>query len=105
MAKAQTEIPGTERPSIPEVEEAAEDYRALRDERMALAEKEAEAKRTLITKMKAHNQTAYRYEDNDGVERKVILDEKTNAKVAKVKRENPDEGSTVGDGSDGISVQ
>lgn len=85
MATKQTEIPGTERPSIPEVEEAAEDYRAIRDSRMQMAEKEAQAKATLIERMKAHSVKAYRYADSDGVERKAVIAEKESVKVAKVK--------------------
>jgi hypothetical protein len=84
MAK-QTEIPGTERPSNPEVEEAAEEYRALRDERMHLQEKEGQAKAALLDRLKAHNLTSYRYADSDGVERKIMIQEKENVKIAKIK--------------------
>jgi hypothetical protein len=85
MTKQQTEIPGTERAVIAEVEEACEDYRLLRDQRMALSEKEAEAKARLIDRMKAHSVKAYRYADQDGVERKASIAEKENVKVSKVK--------------------
>lgn len=97
MAK-QTEIPGTERPVIAEIEEACEDYRLLRDQRMSLSEKEAEAKRVLIERMKSHNVKAYRYADQDGVERKAAIAEKENVKVSKVKT------SDGGGGGEDVSV-
>lgn len=85
--KEQTTLPGPEfqRASIPEVEEAAENYRALRDERMQLAEREGNAKKDLIAAMTAHQVTVFRYDDAEGNERRVTLETKTNAKVGKVK--------------------
>lgn len=95
MAKTQTEIPGTERPSNPEVEEAAEEYRLLRDQRMQLSEKEGQAKAALLEKLKAHNLTSYRYADQDGVERKIMIQEKENVKIAKVKTSDDSGGEDV----------
>ena len=91
-SKQQQSLPGEEyqRPSIPEVEEAAEEYRALRDERMNLSEREAIAKKALIAKMTEHNVTVFRYDDSEGIERRVELQTKTNAKVAKVKSKDND---------------
>lgn len=91
MARAkkadQGTLPGPEfqRPEIPEVEEAAENYRALRDERMSLSEREGPAKKNLIDKMVSHGITIFRYVDSEGIERRVVLETKTNAKVGKVK--------------------
>lgn len=104
MAKAQTEIPGTERLVDEEIESAAEDYRTYRDERMALQEKEAEAKRALIAVMESKGVKAYRYEDSTGTERKVLIEEKQNAKVTKVKPTNPD-ADTNSSGGNNVSVQ
>lgn len=72
MAKKQLEIPGTEAPSIPEVEDAAEAYVKARDSRMRLTEKEVAAKINLTQVLLAHeaelapgeNGTkTYRYDD------------------------------------------
>lgn len=98
--KRQTQIPGTERLEISDVTEAAEEYRLVRDERMALSTKEAEAKKKLISTMQSHNLSAYRYDDQDGIERNVKLETKVSAKVAKVK--SSDSG---GDTTDDVSVQ
>lgn len=105
MARArrqQVELPGEEfkRQSIPEVEEAAENYRALRDERMNLAERESNAKKSLIATMTSHGVTAFRYDDADGVERKVTLETKTNAKVGKVKTASTSDGPSDSAGQD-----
>lgn len=54
MAKAQMEIPGTERVSIPDIEDAAEAYVTVRDKRMALTEKEIAARTNLIDVVKGH---------------------------------------------------
>ena len=82
---------GFERTEIPEITEAAEEYRAYRDERMKLAEKENAAQANLVAKMQAHNQSVYRYEDNTNTSRKVVLAEVVKAKVAKVKDSDADE--------------
>lgn len=98
--RKQQQIPGTELPSIPELEEKAEDYRALRDNRMALADKEAEAKRALLAELKSRNLTKHVYEDSDGVRRKIEIENKDNIKVRKVPDDKPEPGATVGDGGD-----
>ena len=85
MVAKQTEIPGTERPKIDEIDDKAEEYRVVRDERMRLSTKESEAKKAMITAMQNHGQTTYKYVDGDGNERTVKLETKVNAKVAKVK--------------------
>lgn len=54
MPKRQLEIPGTEAPSIPEVEDAAEAYVKARDSRMRLTEKEVAAKINLTQVLLAH---------------------------------------------------
>jgi len=64
-AKKQTHIPGTEPKSIKEVDTAAEAYVEARDERMALTEKEVEAKDALINVMKKHDLSVYRDDEAD----------------------------------------
>ncbi len=54
MAKVQTEIAGTERPSIPGIDDAARDYVVIRDERMAVTPREVTAKQVLTAKMEEH---------------------------------------------------
>lgn len=71
-SKKQLEIPGTERQSIPEIEEAAEKYRAVRDKRMRLTEQEVAAKVNLLQVLIEHeneltpngnDERVYRYDD------------------------------------------
>ena len=83
--RTQQQIPGTEAPQIAEVEEAAENYRTFRDDRMKLQEKEHEAQQALVAVMQSRNLKQYRYEDGSGVSRVVRLNEVIKAKVAKVK--------------------
>lgn len=64
MPKKQGELPGVEAPSIPEIDDAADSYVALRDKRMALTEKEIDARAVLIAAMDKHKLTSYRYDDN-----------------------------------------
>lgn len=87
MARAraqQQQIPGTERAEVPAVKEAAEDYRAFRDEHISVGEKAKAAKAVLIQRMKEHGLTAFVYLDEDGNERRVDLSVKENAKIKKV---------------------
>ena len=83
--RAQQQIPGTEPPSIAEVEEAAENYRTFRDERMKLQEKETEAQKALVAVMQSRNLKTYRYEDGAGVARIVRMRDQIKAQVAKFK--------------------
>lgn len=91
----QSELPGTERPVIKEIEEAAEAYVSVRDKRMTLTEKEIVAKTNLIQVVQKHakeltpdgdGKRVYRYDDL-----KVILEPgKPNVKVRAV-HDNPEE--------------
>jgi len=62
MAKKQTELPGTERPSIPQIDDRAAAYRDMRDKRMILQTKESEAKELLLEAMREHEEEL---EEND----------------------------------------
>lgn len=59
MARKQLPIPGTEKPTITEVDSAAESYVEARDDRMTLTDKESDAKEALISVMKKHNLEVY----------------------------------------------
>lgn len=82
----QTNIPGTERKSIAEIDEAAEAYRDARDERMKLTEEERETHEALLEVMKRHGVTdRYVYVDDDGDELEVSVADVVKVKVRKVK--------------------
>lgn len=103
-ARAQQSIPGTERQERPEIEEAAEDLRVIRADRMALQERETVAKKALIDKMASFGITVHRYDDADGVERRVEIVQKANAKISKVKQA-PDSDAGVDSGGSDVSIQ
>lgn len=58
---AQEELPGMEARDVPEIEQAADRYRQIRDERCALSKEEAEAKAALIQVMKNKGRQFYSY--------------------------------------------
>lgn len=65
MAQKQTEIPGTERPRIQEIDDAAEEYRDKRDERMAALKEEVDLKAKLSAVVQA-NKDKLTERDEDG---------------------------------------
>jgi len=73
--KKQTELPGMERKTIREVNDAAEAYVDARDERMRLTEKEVERKQALISAMQKHE----------------LVEGKVNVKVALESDDGPEE--------------
>jgi hypothetical protein len=77
----QTSIPGTERVYHADVTAAAEDYVEVRDERMALTEREEPLHSKLLEKMKQHGITHYIDADAE-IEVKVVATEEK-AKVYK----------------------
>lgn len=95
MAKKQMQIPGTERKVIDEVEQAAEAYREVRDERCELSRREKQKKLELLAVMKAHKVKRYKYDDENGEEILVALDERE--PEVKVQRTGEAE-SSVGEG-------
>lgn len=60
---------GYDRAKIPDVENAAEALRVVREERMELSEKEAELAKALLETMRRLNVTTHTYVDDEGVER------------------------------------
>jgi len=99
--KRQMQIPGTERKSVPEVEAAAEVYREVRDERCELSRREKQKKLELLAVMKAHKVKRYKYDDDNGEEIMVSLDEREpEVNVKKTGEAEPEigEGISSGDG-------
>lgn len=84
MARAkQQQLPGTEDHRLEDLHSAAEAYVDVRDERMALTEKEVERRDEVRTLMLKHKKKVYHC---DGVEIKII-DGEPKIKV-KVRKEN-----------------
>jgi hypothetical protein len=61
--KKQAELKGIEAPSFPAVESAAESYIDIRDKRMALTEKEVDARAVLIHEMQKEKLQVYKFND------------------------------------------
>lgn len=61
MGETQEALPGMERRDLPEIEQAAENYRKIRNQRCELSKKEAEAKAALIQAMKNKGRSYYSY--------------------------------------------
>lgn len=100
MEKKQGELPGVGRKEIKELDEAAEDYVAKRDQRMALTKLEVAAKTKLTDLMKAHKLKAYTYEgervvedtgDTEPIERVVKLEKVDKLTVRRPKEEKSPE--------------
>lgn len=83
MAPKQMEIDGTGRVAIPEIDEAASAYVAVRDKRMAATEKEVAAKTNLIQVVLAHEKELSKDGDGNRVYR--FDDELVILKAGKVK--------------------
>lgn len=85
----QRQLPGTEPDKIPEVEEAAEDFVAARDTRMANGVIEGQRKETLMNLMKKHKLKYHEY-DNKRIE--MIAATKETVKVKNKKdADDPDD--------------
>src|SRR3990167_10377421 len=98
MARRQTEIPGTERKEVPEVERAGEAYREIRDERRALKDQEKQKKFELIAVMKAHKLKVWKWKCPDALDeiRVEITEGETKVKLAKTGEAD----SVIGEGVD-----
>lgn len=86
-AKRQPDLPaqGFGRVERPEIEEPAEDLRAITGELATLNERKRTAQSTLLEKMQASGLTIHKYLDADGVERKAEVITKPRARVERVK--------------------
>ncbi len=83
---------GYDRTKIPEVEDAAEALRVVREERMELSEKEAELAKALLETMRRLNVTTHTYVDDEGVERTAKREPgEEKVTVRKVKAKKSDE--------------
>jgi hypothetical protein len=88
MAKKQLEVPGTERKTNKEIDDAAEGYVEARDKRMKLGEKEKAAKDSLIAVMKKHGVNVYKDESAGLI---VMLQVKDGVKVSAAEDVEPEE--------------
>lgn len=77
-------IPGTEPPSIPAIDAAAEEYVEARDARMRALKVEIERHDELLSLMREHKLESYSFDSSD-----VLLDHKDKVKV-KRKRDEED---------------
>lgn len=91
-ARKQLQIEGTQAQVISELDDAAEDYRMKRDERMGIQKLENEARPRVLELMLKHNLTIYKYEDTDGKQRQITLKSETTVKVNRVKDAEDDDG-------------
>lgn len=98
MARRQREIPGIERPTIPELDEVCAPYTAARSERMELQKQERELKKQIDERMKALKVRAYVFY-NDDDEGYNVTRERGKVKVT-VTKLKPDEDVSAGEGED-----
>lgn len=94
MPKKQSDLPemegeGVTLPSIPEIDDAADAYIALRDKRIALLAKELAAKEELRNLM--HSNKLKRYNYDDRIVELVETTEKVKVKKAKDEDEEDDD--------------
>jgi len=87
--KKQGELPGMERPTIKELDTAAEHYVEKRDARMEASVTEKEAKDTLIAVMKKHKVDIYRDESANLVV--TLVPGKDGVKVTEAQDDDEDE--------------
>ncbi len=79
----QADLPGMEERKIPDLHKAAEEYAAVRDERMELTKEEVKLGEKVLELMHEHKKKVYRFED---VEIKVVVEsEKAKVKIKKEK--------------------
>lgn len=79
--RKQLEVPGTEPVRFEDVEDAALEYREVRDRRQALTEQEVEKQAVLVQRMKDHGIPEYKFRDDDNRPVTVSLESTTKAKV------------------------
>jgi predicted S18 family serine protease len=96
-------IAGTERKSNPDVEAAAHSYREARDERMEHSKREKQKKLELIAVMQANKIKKYKFDDAEGEELLVAIEDKLDVSVKRTGEAASEvgEGLPSHDGSDG----
>lgn len=100
--RRQQQIPGTEPATIPEIDEAALEYVAARDKRIAASGVEKTKYAALVEVMKKHNTKHYKFDTDDGT--KLAVDEvvtEVKVKVKKVKDDDDETTSGEGEGENG----
>lgn len=96
--KRQTEIPGTERQSIPEIDDKAVDYVGDMYARRELQSTEKQKKQALISEMKARKVAAYKYVDGEfeyTISLKTEQVDKLSIKRSKVDDGEPEGGDVI----------
>lgn len=97
--RKQQEIPGTAPVRIDALDEAALEYAAHRDKRIAAQEREKAAYKTLLEAMTKHNLDLYKFEDEEGVAFKVEkVATEIKIKVSKIKGDDDSVPSGVNGG-------
>ena len=102
MPKKQQELAGVGAPSIKELDDAAEEYVKVRDQRMAFTKKEVEARTKVADLMKEHKLSEYHYDgerlneetgEAETIERvaKIEMKEKISVRVPKDGSSEPEE--------------
>lgn len=93
----QSEIPGTERQQIQEIDDAAEAYQDAKKKRMKLTGAESEAKLALIAVLRKHKVEVYR-DDNANPPLLITLRPgKDGVTVSEVENETDDSAEEVGE--------
>ena len=80
----QGRLPGMVPKAVADIEDAMEEYRTIRDERMAMTQRECEANEKLVKAMRGHHVTEYTSPDGKG-KAEIITEQKVRAKVSSVK--------------------
>lgn len=93
----QAELPGTEDRAIKPLEDAAQAYAEIRDERMELNQNESSLKQSLIRLMKRHGKTHYK---RNGISIDLITEAET-VRVRFKKEGDPDADLPPGEGDEG----
>lgn len=107
-ARRQQDLPaeGMSRIERPEIEEPAEDLRAITGDLATLNERKRSAQATLLEKMQAAGVTLHKYLDADGIERKAEIVNKPKARVERVKgTKKATEDAPPGEQPDDVTVQ
>jgi hypothetical protein len=81
MSKRQLQIKGTERKQDPDVEAAADAYREAHDTRMSHTKVEKQKKLELIAVMQARKLKKYKFDDAEGEELEVAIEDKLDVSV------------------------
>lgn len=93
MTAKQTEIPGTERAAIPEIEEQAALLHEIVQRRLSIQKQEKEQHAKTLDQMKAHGIEVHKYVGDNGKEMtiRVKTDQKVSVRVSKNAEADGDE--------------